>query len=414
MRTVWVGWSLVLMACFSGSIGLADDWSQWRGPHRADISTEKMLSKWPADGPKQLWLNQDAGLGYGGIAVVDNVLYTVGARDNTEFLIAVDTNSGKEKWSTEMGELLTNGWGDGPRSTPTVDGDHIYAMSGQGNVVCVTTAGEKVWSRSLSDWDAEIPRWGFAESPLVDGDQVVVTPGGSATMVALNKKTGEEIWKSGNLQEGDKETKDHYSSIVIAQPNQQKQYVQLMENRVIGVDPESGKMLWSHPWRGSVAVIPTPVVRDNKVYISSGYGAGSLMLEIGNDNSVDVVFDNKVMKNHHGGVILVGDYFYGYSDGAGWTCQDFQTGESVWSSEELGKGCVTCVDGKLIAVDERSGEVVLLDATDVDWRERGRFELSPHSEKRSRRGGIWTHPVVSGGKLFLKDQEILYCYDVSE
>ena len=416
MKAALAGYSLALSLLLVGGLK-ADDWTQWRGPNRADISSETaVLKEWPEGGPKQLWMNTDSGLGYGGIAVVEGVLYTVGARGDSEYVIAVDANTGEEKWRAEMGPLLNNGWGDGPRSTPTVDGNFIYAMGAQGYVVCISKEGEKKWTRQLSEFGAEEPRWGFAESPLVDVDKVVVSPGGTeSSIVALNKIDGEVIWKSENLTDGDKETKDHYSSIVIAKPNGQKQYVQLMEQTVVGLDPETGKTLWTHPWEGSVAVIPTPVVRDNYVYITSGYGAGSMLLEIGDDNSVKEVYRNKVMKNHHGGVILVGDFLYGFSDGAGWMCQDFMSGESMWETDEfLGKGCLTCVDGMFLALDEKSGEVVMFEASDVRWKEHGRFQLGPLSEKRSRRGGIWTHPVVSGGKLYLKDQENLFCYDISE
>lgn len=417
MKIALASWSVIacgLLTC----VAWADDWTQWRGPNRADISSESgILKEWPEGGPPQVWTNDNTGLGYGGIAVVDGVLYTVGARDQVEYLIAVDAQTGEETWTAELGPLLENRWGDGPRSTPTIDGDHIYAMGARGFLGCFDKNGERVWRREMEEFGGKIPVWGFAESPLVDGDKVMVTPGGEkTTIVALDKMTGETIWQSENLQDGEEEdTKSHYSSIVIANPHGQKQYVQLMQKRVIAVDPESGKELWTHPWGGSVAVIPTPIVRDDYVYITSGYGAGCMLLKIGPDHSVEEVYQNKVMKNHHGGAILVGDFVYGHSDGVGWTCQDFLTGEAMWSNEdELGKGCVTCVDGMLIAVDEKSGEVAMFEASDVRWKEHGRFQLGPLSEKRSRQGGIWTHPVVSGGKLYLKDQEILYCYDVSK
>ena len=408
----WVGTlfcSLVPVAAATTS----DDWTQWRGPNREGRSEEAGLMKeWPSGGPQQLWTNTDTGLGYGGLAVVQGTLFTVGAIEDEEYLLAIDAKSGKEKWRTSIGPLFVNNWGDGPRSTPTVVDGRIYALSAQGHLVCCEQeSGKEVWKIQLTDFGGSVPDWGFAESPLVDEDRVVVTPGGpDGAIMAVDKNTGKLLWQSDSCQ-----GTVHYSSVIVAHPNGQKQYVQLLMERLVGLDPKTGQQLWSVDWPGRVAVIPTPIAEGNRIYVSSGYGVGCMMVEIGTDNTVTEVYRNKVMKNHHGGVILVGKHLYGYSDGPGWTCQDFATGESIWEeTDALGKGCVTYVGGRLIMQSEDKGVVVLVEPSDAGWRERGRFTLSPQSEKRKRDGRIWTHPVVVDGKLYLKDQEILYCYDVKE
>lgn len=389
---------------------LADDWLQWRGPNRADRSAETGLLKvWPEGGPSQLWTNSNTGLGYGGISVAQGTVFTMGSRDETEFLIAIDAQTGKEKWAAKMGPLLENGWGNGPRSTPTIDGDRVYAMSGQGHLVCVEReSGEAVWKKKMSELGGQVPQWGYSESPLVDENRVVVTPGGgNGAIAALDKTSGSLLWQTESINDG-----AHYSSIIVAQPHGKKQYVQLLVSQIVGIDPASGDVLWTTPFNGAVAVIPTPVTKDNYVYVTSGYGVGCKLIEISQDNQVKEIYSNKVMKNHHGGVILVGDKIFGHSDGAGWMCQDLKSGEADWTQDDLGKGCVTFADGMLYCVDEKRGQVALVEASDVAWKEKSRFKLSPQTKNRNRNGGIWTHPVISDGKLYLKDQEILYCYEV--
>ena len=390
----------------------SDDWTQWRGPNREGRSSETgLLQEWPSGGPKQLWTNDATGLGYGGIAVSQGTLFTVGAFDDEEFLLALDATTGKEKYRSSLGPLFVNNWGDGPRSTPTIADGRVYAMSAQGHLVCCEEAtGKEVWKLQMTDFGGAVPTWGYSESPLVDEDRVIVTPGGSdGAVIAVDKNTGSLLWRAEDCQ-----GTVHYSSVIVAQPNGQKQYVQLLEKKLVGLEPKTGKLLWSMDWQGKVAVIPTPVAEGNRVYVTSGYGVGCMMVEIAPDNSVTEVYRNKVMKNHHGGVILVGKHLYGYSDGPGWTCQDLATGESIWEASDLGKGCLTYAGGRLIMQSEDRGEVVLVEPSDAGWRERGRFTLSPQSTNRKRDGRIWTHPVVSGGKLYLKDQEILYCYDIKE
>lgn len=389
----------------------AADWPQWRGPDRSGRSPDTgLLKQWPTGGPKLVWHFKDAGLGYAGYSVAGGRLFTMGLRNDQEFLLALDIQNGRELWAAPVGPKYPNDWGDGPRMTPTVDGDRVYAIGGQGLLVCAGTADGKIrWQKSLvADLGGKLQTWGYTESPLVAGERLFCTPGGAeGTMAALNKLTGEVLWRSKDLTD-----EAQYASPILIQHAGQPQLVQLVMKQFFGLNPATGTVLWKADFAGRVAVIPTPIFHAGHVYVTAGYGIGSKLVKLGPDHSVTVVYDNKVMKNHHGGVVLVGDHVYGYSDGPGWVCQNFLTGEEVWASKSLGKGATHYADGMLYCLDERTGEVALVEASPKGWNEKGRFKLSPLSEKRAPRGGIWPHPVVIGGRLYLRDQEHLFCFDV--
>lgn len=390
----------------------AADWPTFRGADRRDISSETgLLKSWPASGPKQVWLNEDAGLGYSGFAVAGGTLYTLGARDAVEYVIAIDAATGKEKWSAEAGALLTNGWGDGPRSSPTVDGDKVYAMAGKGNLVCLNTAdGKELWRVSMESLGGKVPGWGYCESPLVDGDRVFVTPGGAqGTMAAFDKLTGKKLWQSAEWTDG-----AQYASIVPADLNGGRQLIQLTMQTLAAVNPANGKVLWKTEFPGKTAVIPTPIVQGNQIFVAAGYGVGCKSVKIGADNSVEELYTSTDMVNHHGGVLLVDGHLYGFSDKAGWTCLDFKTGAVKWTADKktLGKGAIHSADGMLYLLEEKTGTVVLIEASPEAWKEHGRFTLQPQTTQRNPKGMIWTHPVVSNGKLYLRDQELLFCFEV--
>ena len=402
---VLFGLSMLVTTAFAG------DWPQWRGPDRDDVSKETgLLKEWPKEGPPRVWLNGDVGLGYAGVAIVNGKLFTMGAREETEFLICLDANDGKEVWAAQIGSRLGNGYGDGPRGTPSVDGDKVFAMGGQGALICAQVASsEIVWTKSMSALGGKKPGWGFCESVTVDGPRVLCTPGGSeGSIAALNKQDGEVLWRSTEVTNG-----AQYASIQPIEHNGLRQYLQLFTNSAVGVEAETGKLLWKADFPdGRTAVIPTPIFHDGHVFITAGYGAGCKLAKVGPENKVEDVYSHKDMSNHHGGVVLVGDHIYGSSEKT-WTCLDFKTGKVVWSERRIfGKGSVTSADGMLYGLDENNGEVVLADASPAGWKEHGRFKLEAQSEKRSKQGKVWTHPVISNGKLFLRDQEFLSCYDV--
>jgi outer membrane protein assembly factor BamB len=407
---------LLLTLLLAVPFATADDWPQWQGPDRTNVSNETgLLQTWPSGGPRLLWTFRDAGAGYSGPAIVGDRLYTMGADSKTEYLYALDLKTQKKVWSTELDRRYKNDRGDGPRGTPTVDGDHIFAISGEGMLVCIEAAtGKKVWSKSFpQDFRGKfMGRWGFTESPLVDGDVLVCSPGGAeGTLAALNKKTGELLWRSKGLK-----VPASYSSIIAAEVNGVRQYIQMTSAGVVGVAAKDGSLLWEkNVAANGTAVIPTPIFHDNHVFVTSGYGAGCGLVKLtlaGNGGTkAEEVFANKNMVNHHGGVVLVGDYLYGHSDSRGWICQKFKTGEVVWAERsKLGKGSLTYADGHLICYSERGGNVVLVKATPDGWKEDGRFKI-PEETKISR-GGIWTHPVVANGRLYLRDQDLIFCYDL--
>src|SRR5688572_19287144 len=264
--------SFTLLILSSVLTVFAADWPQWRGPNRDDVSAEKgLLKNWPEGGPARVWVYTNAGNSYSGPAIVGTKFYTLGTRDGAEIVLALDANTGKELWTASMGDVLANNWGNGPRSTPTVDRGQIFAMSGKGNVVCVNAADGKVlWQKTMASIGGQTPKWGYTESVLVDGDRVVCTPGGSkGAIAALNRKNGEVLWQSADFTDG-----AQYASIIPAKINGTDTYVQLTMQSIVGIAPKDGKVLWKEAFPGATAVIPTPIVRDNLVYVTAGYGAG--------------------------------------------------------------------------------------------------------------------------------------------
>ncbi len=393
------------------------DWPQWRGPDRTDVSRETgLLKDWPANGPKLLWTSEDAGAGYSGPAIVGERYLTMGADEKQEFVLCLDVHTGKRLWRSDYGARYKNGYGDGPRGTPTVDGEFLYAVGGDGDLVCLKLAdGTRVWEKSLTkDLGGGRPVWGYTESPLVDGDKVLVTPGGAkGTVAALDKKTGNVIWRSKGFTDG-----AQYGSLMIGNGGGVKQYVQMTAASVAGVAADDGRLLWQFARKGPVAAVPSVIIKDDFVFATSGYGAGCNLIKLTRDGdkiTPSEVYANKDMTNHHGGVVLVGDYLYGYSDRGGWVCMDFQTGKVAWKeNKKLAKGSLTSADGMLYLYSEKDGTCVLIESSPAGWKEHGRFKIPQESKARPPQGGpnIRTHPVVANGRLYLRDQEFLFCFAV--
>ncbi|MDA7934610.1 PQQ-binding-like beta-propeller repeat protein [Akkermansiaceae bacterium] len=403
-----------------GKAGGGTGWPTFRGASRTDHSPDQgLLKEWPEGGPKLLWQYSDCGKGYSGPAIVDGKVYYTGSFDGQAKIICLNEKDGKELWTADLGKDpekgYSTGWGSGPRGTPTVSDGVVYAISANGSLAAVdATDGKKMWSKELvGDFGGKVPQWGYSESPLVDGDWLIVTPGGKdGAIAALDKKTGKTIWRSKGLTDG-----AEYSSVIIAEVNGKKQYVQLFMKTLAGVDAETGKLLWTSKWpKGRTAVIPTPIYQDGKVYMTSGYGAGCKLVDITGAEAKDV-WENKEMKNHHGGVVLVDGYLYGFSDGRGLICQDFKTGERKWNESGNGiqKGAVHYADGMLYCVDESEGSVFLAVATPDGYSEKGRFPIPKETKLREGTNGkVWTHPVVLNGKLYLRDQDLVFCFDVKK
>ena len=391
---------------------LSADWPQRRGAGRVGHSPDtSILAPWPKSGPKQAWVFKDAGIGYSSFSIVGTRLFTMGARQESEQVICLDATTGKELWATSLGPVYENNWGDGPRSTPTVDGDHLYALSATGILACLNIKdGTEVWKVDVvKSLGGELQGWGYTESVLIDGDHVICTPGGQqGTMAALHKKTGAVVWQSSKLK-----GPAQYSSPIRIEVNGQPQYAQLLMNKVVGIAPKDGALLWETSFPGRVAVIPTLVFHDNSVYATAGYGTGCQMIKL-DGAEPEVVYEEKSITNHHGGVIVVDGKIYGHSDKGGWTCQDFLTGKIEWQDESLGKGTCTYAAGHLICVDENDGTVVLATAKPDKWQEISRFKLAPQTSLRKKEGRIWSHPVVVNGRLYLRDQDLIFCYNVQK
>lgn len=391
----------------------AADWPQWRGPNRDGISPDTgLLKQWPADGPPLTWKTTGLGEGYGTVAIVGNRIYVQGDKGDKTYLHALNRADGKLLWSTPFGRSGAPGWGGfaGPRCTPTVDGNLVFVVAQYGEIACLDAAtGKILWQKEYEkDFQGTRPEWGFSASPLVDGERVIFAPGGSmGNIVALNKKNGDLVWRSKDYQD-----EHHYASLVPVQLGGVRQYLQLTARSLAGIAAADGALLWRAERRGATAVIPDPIYHDGHVYVTSGYGIGCNLFKVtaeGGKFAAEQVWANKVMINHHGGVVRLGEFIYGFSDGKGWTCQNFKTGEAVWQEKELGKGCLVYADGHLIIREERKskGVVALLEASPHACKVKGKFTPPDQSGKEN-----WPHPVVLDGKLYLRDQDILLCYDV--
>ena len=396
----------IILLCLSAESNaqVGGEWPQWRGPNRDGISKETgLLKQWPADGPALVWKATGAGAGYSSLAISNGRLFTMGLRGGREYVIAFDVATGKEAWATAHGGAFRNDRGDGPRGTPTVDGANLYALGGNGDLSCLEArTGRVIWTINiLKKFGGSNPQWGISESPLVIGDKLLVNAGGpGASIVALSKKDGSLIWKSQSDPAG-------YSSGMPVQIGDTTQVVFFTEQRALGLDLKDGKFLWGYPRASNdTANVATPVVRGNRVFISSDYGTGAGLVEIKADGKAQEVYFTKEMRNHHSSSILIGDYLYGFSSGI-LTAMRFDTGEVAWRDRSVGKGSLVYADGNLYALSE-NGVVGLIEATPTAYREKGRFRIAQDSLP------TWTHPVIAGGRLYLRDQDTIYAYDVRE
>lgn len=399
------------------------DWPTFRGPHRTGVSPETgLLHEWPTDGPKLVWKAEGAGRGYSSLAILNGRIYTLGdgitADDKDEYLLAFDQQTGKPVWKTKTGEPWNSGSNDwqGSRSTPSTDGESVYVITPTGTLVaCAAATGQELWRKDLPKefGGKKGDGWGYSESPLIDGDVLVCTPGGdTATVVALNKKTGDLIWKAP--QAGNRGAS--HASIVITEIGGVQVYVQLTASGAIGVRAKDGEVLWSYPIEQTTAVAPTPVIKDDLVFIAAGYKRGGALLRqkpVG-EGKVDVeeVYAMKpTLANKHGGVVLVGNYIYADSDDAGVPyCADLLTGEVKWKARASGKhsASLTAADGCLY-IHFADGTMVLAKADPSAYTEVGSFHIPGSGQRPS-----WAHPVVSGGKLYLREYGFILCYDVHQ
>ena len=396
----------------------ANDWPQWRGPKRDGVSQEAgLLKEWPKDGPKLLWKMTEAGSGYSTPAVVGERLYLLGndGLDN-ESVRAFAVKDGKQIWTTRLGKVgnpQQQPSFPAARSTPTVDGEFLYALGSDGDLACLEVGMGKVrWQKNLrADFGGKPGTWAYSESPLVDGDAVICTPGGSeATIAALNKKTGAVIWKCA-LPEGDEAA---YASAIVLQTDAGRQYVQLLQKGLVGVEAKTGKFLWRYgkPVSRYGANIPTPLASDGYVYTAAaGTGGGLIKLKIG-DGKVEpeqVYFEAK-FPTAIGGAVKVGNFLYGTA-GKALLCVEFASGQVKWEERALGAASLCYADGRLYLHGE-NGDLALVEPTPESYREKGRFTPSDQPTHPNQMERAWAYPVVANGQLYIRDHGRLWCYDV--
>ena len=406
------------------SVGLSaagKDWPQFRGPNRDGKSAETgIIKSWETKAPTLLWMGEGMGNGYAAPAVVGDRVYSTGDLKDGQGVVALNAKDGKVLWTTVLTEGPPKHGFEGSRCTPTVVGELLWVTTSNGAIACLTTDGKVVWKKDFAkEWGGKMMSgWGFAESVLIDGNAAVCTPGGpDAMMVALDKATGKELWKSKVPEFGTKgKNGAGYSSIVISQAAGVKQYVQMTGRGVIGVRAADGKFLWGYEnTANGTANISSPVIAGDYVFSSSAYGAGAGLVKLEKDGdgvkATEVYFlKPDVLQNHHGGMVLVDGYIYcGHKQNGGdLICIDIKTGKPMWGPEKgpgKGSAAVTYVDGHLL-FRYQDGLLVLVEATPKEFKMKGSFK--PEFQERES----WSYPVVAGGRLYLREQDKMMCYQL--
>jgi outer membrane protein assembly factor BamB len=388
-------------------------WPQILGPARDGQSSETGLNwNWGSDGPKPLWYRSGLGEGFSSVAIAGDKVFTMGTQGNRETVVALDLAGGEIAWTLPTGDKYNEGQGNGPRATPTIDEKMLYALGANGDLACVSIDnGRGVWAKNiLREFGGSNITWGISESVLIDGDKLICTPGGSrGTMVALDKRNGNVLWSCqapGNPPAA-------YSSAIAVEIDGVPQYVNMVHDRIIGVHAETGRLMWED--RSAVngtANCSTPLRFGDSIFYSTGYSTGGALVKLTSRSQSTVaepVYHTREMKNHHGGMVIVGDVLYGCSDPGLLVCLDVATGKVRWQSREPGKGSITYADGHLIVRNEQ-GPITLVSANPDKYERRAKFE-TPEQFRSNRMK--WSYPVVADRKLFLRDQDTLLVYDLS-
>lgn len=410
------------------------DWPQYQGPTRNSVSPEKGLMKeWPAAGPKLAWTFKDAGLGYSSPSIVGDRLYITGARGKEELLICLDATKGTELWKTPIGpkfDFEGNSWGAGPRSAPSVSGNQVLALGGEGNLICAdATSGKLLWSKHMmKDLGGEVnpigggvgskpgePKigWGYTWAPLIDGDRVICYPGGAkGALAALELKTGNVVWRSESFT-----AMASYSSPIVAEIEGVKQYVVLSNGGVTGVSTKDGTSLWTWEKEFPDVAIPTPIFANGLIFASACKTCALLKVtKSGDAFAAEMLYKSKatrLLKNDVGGSVMVDGNLYGYSDKMGWVCQKTPSGDQAWVAREpLKAGSVVAADGMLVIYDEEAAEVALVEANPEKFVLKSKFALPQTTANKAPGGRNWTPPVINNGHLIIRDQELVFCFKI--
>ena len=407
-----------LILAITAASASAADWPQFHGPNRDNKSTDTgLLKTWPEGGPSRIWEAAGIGEGYSTVAIVGERIYTTGAIDGDCVITALDME-GNKVWTRKNGKAWDRSY-PGTRSTPTITDGLLYHLSGIGNLICLQAdSGEVVWSVNiLEEFNGRNITWGLAESPLVIGDQVICTPGGeNVSMVALNRKTGKVAWKCTGA--GDK---PGYASPILVEHDGLKQIVTTMSESIVGVRASDGKLLWRYPHKVYADEnITTPLFHDGCLIVSGCVrkGTTSLQLQVsGNDCSVQMRWHNKKLDNKQGGIVLLSGRLYGYAETqvryGPWMCIDFESGETIFQSAPLEStykyknGCLTYADG-LFYLYADNGKMALVKPVDSGFELTGKLEIDDPGERPT-----WAHPVVFGGRLYVRYGDKLGVYHVA-
>ncbi len=395
---------LLVLVAFGGSVCIAGDWPQFRGPDRSGKSTETgLLTEWPEGGPKLLWSYDGLGKGYASVSVANEVIYTTGVEDKKGYVYAFSLK-GEPIWKANYGPGWT-GQHAGSRTTPTIDGDKLYLMSGHGKIVCYPAAGgDEIWSvDTAKEFGGRNIRWGIAESVLIDGDKVICTPGGpDASVVALDKNTGKTIWTSKGVSD-----RSGYCSPILLELGGNRLLITMLSKSIVCLDIETGKLHWqvAHTGKYDISAV-SPVYHDGILYTTNAYGKGSVGYALSADGTkCEKKYEEKVLECHHGGVMLLDGNVYG-SNSRGWVCLDVATGKVKYQDKLVGKGSGIYVAGLFYLYGEGGGNFALVKATTTGFKTISSFKITLGDDKH------WPHPVVSNGVLYVRHGNTLMAYDV--
>jgi len=400
---------LIILYTFNISLGNDFEWPQFRGPKRDNLSRETgLLKQWPSGGPKLLWTAKDIGEGFSTVAVKDEFIYTTGNISKNTVITALDLN-GKVRWTAKNGPAYERSK-PGTRSTPTINDGRLYHENADGDVVCLESdTGRKIWSLNILErFEGRNITWALAESLLIDGNNVICTPGGETVGVAaLDKKTGRTLWTCKGIND-----KPGYSSPIVFEYKGLRQIVVLMAKSVVGINADSGRLLWrvQHvtPFDEN---INTPIFHDGCVFICSRTtGSRLFRLKIdGERASIEEVWKSELLESQHGGIVLIDGYLYGSSRISvlgPWICLDFKTGKRMYSEFGIDTGSLTYADGLIYALNQRSTMALVLPTPQT-------FQIvSQFSLPKGGKGPTWAHPVVCNGRLYIRHGNFLYCYEI--
>ena len=387
------------------------EWTQFRGPNRDGISSETgLLPQWPSGGPPQAWKTTGIGTGYSSVCASGTRVFTMGETGGKTYMLALNAADGKIVWKTEIGAGGDpGGRGTGPRGSPVTDGTFVYGICQMGEIVSVQAAtGRIAWKKTMGQvGGGGAPGWGWSESPLLDGPALVVSPGGSAHVAALNKANGAPMWQA-KVKGG-----AHYTSLGVADIGGIRQYLYFNNEVVAGIAAKTGQIAWQVDRPGQTAIASTPVYKDGIVFVSSGYGVGHTAFKVagaGGRFQAQKAYEGKEMASHHGSFVVIGDHVYVPSDGNTLVCADLKTGKVAWQDRSVGKGSVIFAEGHLYVRGEGGG-MALVEASPEGYKEKGRFNLPPTGGDPNGQK-TWANPAIAGGKLYIREWDNLYAYDI--